>query len=126
MGDSYIAGEGGATSAYPYLNGSDDHKGNDRDLCHRSARTWAMQTARELAPSAPAFDPVDTGIPGSSTTAGDKIWFLACSGAVTAGIKRLRESRIFTGGYHPPAAIERDNTTCPSRKDRTASTIGSC
>lgn len=86
MGDSYISGEGGATSAQPYLRGSDSGSGASKDLCHRSSRSWAVQAAARLAPSAPILDPIDSGIPGGSPTVGDKIWFLACSGAVTADL----------------------------------------
>ena len=79
LGDSYISGEGAADDGEPYRNGTDA----GANKCHRSERSWAINYARRLAPSAPVID-----FPGSDDPRADKhvVAFLACSGAVTDNV----------------------------------------
>lgn len=79
VGDSYIAGEGAATSEHPYRYGTDAGSVN---RCHRSESSWAVEIARELAFTGPEvldFGELDASYRDRLDTAG----FLACSGART-------------------------------------------
>jgi hypothetical protein len=85
IGDSYISGEGSATGERPYRPGTDRHawSEDDVDLCHRTEQSWAVQVAKGLAPGAKVVDATASGgLPGPQPANGDRIWFLACSGAV--------------------------------------------
>jgi lysophospholipase L1-like esterase len=77
IGDSYISGEGAATDAVGYspeTNGKTNH-------CHRSANSWAYQTAASLA------------APGD-------ILFAACSGAVTEHLVSIAQWPDSPSGVH--------------------------
>lgn len=63
LGDSFAAGEGAADNAHPYLFGTDQHRPNEINHCHRSQVAYSEKLAEHL---------------------GVAVSFRACSGA-TAG-----------------------------------------
>jgi ELWxxDGT repeat protein len=89
LGDSYISGEGSATTAFPYRSGTDVKPpfAAHPNLCHRSERSWAVRLGERLTSDAPVED-----FAASTNTQRDVVAFLACSGAVSDNVDGVRTS----------------------------------
>jgi hypothetical protein len=98
LGDSYISGEG----AFEYREDTDIHDGADRNLCHRSDLSWAMQSVQHLFPQgvdAVRTDvSVDGNLTGSPRAGQDALMFAACSGAVTDDFVMSNRERVVAEG----------------------------